>query len=55
LPLTPELLGAAVFVCIMTDHDETDWDSIATHATSILDSRNATRHVEHDREKIVLL
>jgi UDP-N-acetyl-D-glucosamine dehydrogenase len=55
VPLTSERLKTADCVCIMTDHDETDWETIVTHATSILDSRNATRHVSHDREKIVLL
>lgn len=55
VPLTPESLSAADCICIMTEHDETDWDAIARFGTSILDTRNATKHVSHDREKIVLL
>jgi UDP-N-acetyl-D-glucosamine dehydrogenase len=55
VPLTPEALASADCVVIMTDHAETDWDFIVRHARAVLDTRNATKHVKHDRERIVLL
>jgi UDP-N-acetyl-D-glucosamine dehydrogenase len=55
VPLTPEVLSSADCVVIMTDHAETDWDFIVHHAQAVLDTRNATKHVKQDRERIVLL
>ncbi len=35
-----------------TDHSVFDYDFIVEHAPVIIDTRNATRNVFHDREKI---
>jgi UDP-N-acetyl-D-glucosamine dehydrogenase len=53
-PLTAETLAAADAVLIATDHSAFDYDFIVEHARLILDTRNATRHVQHGRDKIVL-
>jgi UDP-N-acetyl-D-glucosamine dehydrogenase len=52
-PLTPEFLGAADAVLIVTDHSSIDYEDVVRHATLIVDSRNATRDVRHGREKVV--
>ncbi|MBY0501221.1 MAG: nucleotide sugar dehydrogenase [Alphaproteobacteria bacterium] len=41
----------AVLIC--TDHDDIDYEAIVTHSKLVVDSRNATQHVKHDRHKIV--
>lgn len=53
--LTPEKLGHVDCVFIGTDHSLYDMPMIVQHAPLILDSRNATKKVQHGREKIVLL
>lgn len=52
--LTPERLGSCDCVLVATDHDAYDFDFIATHAPLIVDTRNATRHVTSNRDRIVL-
>lgn len=54
-PLTPELIAAHDLVVILTDHSNVDYDLIVRHANHVLDTRNATRQVEHNRERITLL
>ena len=51
--LTPEFLAAQDCVLIATDHSAFDYDHIVTHAKLVVDTRNATRDVPHDRQKIV--
>jgi len=41
--LTPETLGAADCVAILTDHRAFDYDAILTHARLIVDTRNAIK------------
>ena len=51
--LTPDRLASYDCVLIATDHSNYDYDSIVRSAKLVVDSRNATRRVTHNREKIV--
>jgi len=51
--LTAENLQKYDCVLISTDHSLYDWDFITEHARLIVDTRNATQNVMHNREKIV--
>jgi UDP-N-acetyl-D-glucosamine dehydrogenase len=51
--LTPEFLASQDCVLIATDHTAFDYQAIVTHARLVIDTRNATKHIEGDlREKI---
>jgi len=54
-PVTTELLAGVDLVVITTDHSSYDYDLIVEQAPYVFDTRNATRDVKHDREKIELL
>ncbi len=54
LPLTPENLSRSDCVVIVTDHSAYDYPMIVDHAQLVVDTRNATRRVSRNREKIVL-
>jgi UDP-N-acetyl-D-glucosamine dehydrogenase len=51
--LSEGVVGAADCVLIATDHGAYDYDWIVQNARLVVDTRNATRHVAHHREKIV--
>ncbi|MCA9172529.1 MAG: nucleotide sugar dehydrogenase, partial [Planctomycetales bacterium] len=51
--LTPEYLASQDCVLIATDHSAYDYDFIVKHARLIVDTRNATKNVTDNREKIV--
>jgi UDP-N-acetyl-D-glucosamine dehydrogenase len=51
--LTPERLATYDCVLIATDHTSYDYDAIVQHSKLVIDTRNATRHVQHHREKVV--
>jgi UDP-N-acetyl-D-glucosamine dehydrogenase len=51
--LTPEFLQSQDCVLIVTDHSAYDWPWIVSHASLIVDTRNATRAVVAGRERIV--
>ena len=51
-PLTPEYLAAQDCVLISTDHSAYDYDFIVKHSKMVLDTRNATKNVKQNREKI---
>ena len=51
--LTADYLASRDCVLIATDHSSYDWDWIVAHAPLVVDTRNATRLVARDREKIV--
>ncbi len=53
--VTAEVLAQADCVVITTDHTAYDWNLIVKQASFIVDSRNATRQVSTDRDKIVRL
>jgi len=55
VPVTAELLGDVDLVVLTTDHSSYDYDLIVERAPYVFDTRNATRDVKHDREKIELL
>jgi UDP-N-acetyl-D-glucosamine dehydrogenase len=55
VPLTAELLKEMDCVVIITDHSDYDYQWIAENATSIVDSRNATRGVLESKDKIIKL
>jgi len=51
--LTPEQLSGYDCVLIATDHSSYDYDAIVRNAKLVVDTRNATRRVKQNREKIV--
>ncbi|MEW4487261.1 nucleotide sugar dehydrogenase [Thalassoglobus sp. JC818] len=50
--LTPEFLAEQDCVLIATDHSAYDYDHIVKHSQLVLDTRNATKGVTENREKI---
>jgi len=53
VPLTPERLASYDCVLIATDHSTYDYEGIVRDAKLVVDTRNATRRVKQNREKIV--
>lgn len=53
IELTDETLAAADCVLILTDHSAVDYQRVVDNAKLVVDTRNATKEVEHNREKIV--
>ena len=51
--LAPERLAGYDCVLIATDHTSYDYDAIVRNAKLVVDTRNATRRVKQNREKIV--
>jgi UDP-N-acetyl-D-glucosamine dehydrogenase len=54
VPLTAETLSGADAVVIATDHSSIDYAFVVRHSRLVVDTRNATRTVQSDRDKIVL-
>ncbi|MCA9473614.1 MAG: nucleotide sugar dehydrogenase [Nitrospirales bacterium] len=54
-PLTPELLSGSACALILTAHSAFDYEMIVQHAPVVFDTRNGTRHVQQNRDRIVLL
>jgi len=52
--LTPENLAAYDCVMLATDHSSYDMQAIVDSAQLLIDTRNATRQITRNREKIVL-
>jgi UDP-N-acetyl-D-glucosamine dehydrogenase len=52
-PLTPEYLATQDAVLIATNHSAYDYDFIVANARLVIDTRNATKKVARNREKIV--
>ncbi|MEM1398285.1 MAG: nucleotide sugar dehydrogenase [Pseudomonadota bacterium] len=52
-PISESLLAAQDAVVIITDHDDVDYDTLASHARLIIDTRNAMARVDHDQDKVV--
>lgn len=50
--LTPEYLQSQDAVIIATDHTAFDYQEIVRHSSLVLDTRNATRDVQENRERI---
>ncbi len=55
VPLREDRVANADLVVITTDHSQVDYAWVVSHARHLLDTRNATRNVKHQREKITLL
>jgi nucleotide sugar dehydrogenase len=53
--LTKETVANADLVLITTEHSVTDYQMIADHAKLVLDTRNATKNIKVDSEKVFLL
>jgi UDP-N-acetyl-D-glucosamine dehydrogenase len=51
--LTPEFLANQDCLIIATDHSRFDYPTIVEHAQLVVDTRNATRHVQRGRERII--
>ncbi len=54
IPLTPQNLAAADAVVIVTDHGDVDYAAVVEHAQLVVDTRNATRHVDRKAGNVVL-
>jgi nucleotide sugar dehydrogenase len=54
-PLTDELLAECDLVVVTADHTSVDYARVVEKANHVLDTRNATRRVVNNREKITLL
>lgn len=50
---SPELLGSADVVVIITDHTGFDWDEIVNHSNLIVDTRNALKNHKNGNDKII--
>ncbi|MGB2769858.1 MAG: UDP binding domain-containing protein, partial [Candidatus Zixiibacteriota bacterium] len=53
--LTKKTLQGSDCVAILTDHSAYDYDFIVRNAQLVMDTRNATKNVQKNREKIVKL
>jgi UDP-N-acetyl-D-glucosamine dehydrogenase len=53
-PITPELLSSMDAVIIITDHSDYNFDEIVEYANLVIDTRNATKGIKENREKIVM-
>ena len=53
IELSPERLTEYDAVVIVTDHSSLDYEEVVRHARLVVDTRNATRTVRENREKIV--
>jgi UDP-N-acetyl-D-glucosamine dehydrogenase len=54
-PLTEEILSQTDLVIITTDHSNFDYEWIVQHAQHVFDTRNATKQLVNNRNKITLL
>ncbi len=54
-PLTEKLLRESDVVVIVADHTSYDFEWISAYSRKIVDTRNATRKIRSNREKITLL
>jgi len=53
IPMDELTLAAADCVLIITDHSSIDYAWVVQHSQLVVDTRNATKHVQNNREKIV--
>jgi len=51
-PITPEVLAEMDAVIIVTDHSDYDFAEIAKHSNLIIDTRNATKGIKGEENKI---
>lgn len=55
IPLNEKILKKHDVAVILTNHSSFPYAMIAEHAKAIVDTRNALKHIPHNREKVVLL
>ncbi|MCW5942593.1 MAG: nucleotide sugar dehydrogenase [Fimbriimonadaceae bacterium] len=55
VPLTPERLAEQDLVVITTDHTTVDYELVAKHAPAIFDTRNATKNLAANKDKVTVL
>ena len=53
--ITEETLQQYNVVVILTDHSAFPYATIAKHARALVDTRNALKHIPHNRDKVALL
>ncbi|MGI9174475.1 MAG: nucleotide sugar dehydrogenase, partial [Rhodothermales bacterium] len=53
--VTEETLQQYSVVVILTDHSAFPYATIAKHARALVDTRNALKHIPHNRDKVALL
>ncbi len=53
--LTEQVLADHDVAVVLTDHSAFPYSMIAEHARAVVDTRNAFKHIPHNKEKIVLL
>jgi UDP-N-acetyl-D-glucosamine dehydrogenase len=54
LELTDDAFLNTDSTLILTDHDAFDYDRIVRRSKTVIDTRNATRNIFTDRDKIIL-
>ena len=54
-PLTDELLESCTMAIIATDHQAVDYDRVVDKVPHVLDTRNATKRLTRNKEKVTLL
>ena len=52
-PLSRELLRDQDAVLIVADHSSYDWPWIVVHSSLVVDTRNATRDLTRNRERLI--
>jgi len=55
VPIDADSLAGYDCVLIATDHSSYDYEAIVDAAQLVVDTRNATRHIAHNRCKVVLV
>ena len=54
-PLTDELLASCTMAIITTDHQVVDYDRVVAKVPHTLDTRNATKRLKGNHDKVTLL
>ena len=55
MPIDPKMLAGYDCVLIATDHTQYDYPAIVEAAQLVVDTRNATRRIARNRNKLVLV
>jgi nucleotide sugar dehydrogenase len=55
VPLTDEVLDSCSMAIITTDHQCVDYDRVVDKVAHVLDTRNATKHLTRNKDKVTLL
>jgi UDP-N-acetyl-D-glucosamine dehydrogenase len=55
VPLTDELLASVTMCIIATDHQCVDYDRVVEKVPHVLDTRNASKRLARNRDKVTLL